>query len=205
MGLSSSKQTSKSNQTATIAPSAAYSPYIDSAAASLKPAFEAAQANNASLMPRVNSVLDYYGDTLAGKKLNGNPFLQSVLDRTNADITTGVDSRFSSAGRYGSGNHAGILAKAIADNENAIRYQDYATERGYQDAAAGKQLGAVGVASALPQAAAGTYADQIRALLGGYTTGTQSGTNETKSSPSLLSVLANIAASAGSAAAGVPR
>ncbi len=64
MGLSSSKQKTTSNQTATVAPSAAYSPYIDSAAASLKPSFDAATANNATLMPRVNSVLDYYGDTI---------------------------------------------------------------------------------------------------------------------------------------------
>ena len=196
MGLSSSKQKTTSNQTATVAPSAAYSPYIDSAAASLKPSFDAATANNASLMPRVNSVLDYYGDTLAGKNLNGNPFLQSVIDRTNADITTGVDSRFSAAGRYGSGNHAGILAKSLADNENQLRYQNYATERGYQDAAAGKTLGAVGVSSALPQQAAGTYADQIAALLRQYTTGTQSGTSTTKSTPSLLSVLAQGASAA---------
>lgn len=204
MGFSSSKQTTKSNQTATVAPSAAYSPYIDSAAASLKPSFDAATANNNALMPRVNSVLDYYGDTLAGNKLNGNPYLQGVIDRTNADVTTGVDSRFASAGRYGSGMHAGILAKSLADNENSLRYQDYATERGYQDAAAGKQLTAVGVSSALPQQAAGTYADQIRALLGGYTTGTQSGTNETKSTPSILSVLMQLGNNAAKAAAANP-
>jgi hypothetical protein len=202
MGLSSSKQTTKSNQTATVAPSAAYSPYIDSAAASLKPSFDAATANNATLMPRVNSVLDYYGDTLAGGKMNGNPFLQSVIDRTNADVTRGVGSQFEGAGRYGSGMHAGILAKSLADNENTLRYQDYATERGYQDAAAGKMLPAIGVSSALPQQAAGTYADQIAALLRQYTTGTQSGTNTTKSTPSIMEILMQLGQNAGKAAAG---
>jgi hypothetical protein len=199
MGLSSSKQKTTSNQTATVAPSAAYSPYIDSAAASLKPSFDAATANNAALMPRVNSVLDYYGSTLKGDRLSGNPFLQAIIDKSNADISTGVSSKFSAAGRYGSGNHAGILARELADNESKLRYQDYSTERGYQDAAARGMLTATGVSSMLPQQAAGAYADQIRALLGGYTTGTQSGTSTTKSSPSILQILAGAAASAGSA------
>lgn len=203
MGLSSSKQTTKSNQTATVAPSPVYAPQIDSAAATLKPSFDAATANNASLMPRINNVLDYYGSTLAGDRLTGNPFLQGMIDKTNADITTGVDSRFSSAGRYGSGNHAGILAKSLADNENQLRYQDYSAERGYQDAAARGVLTGTAVSSALPQQAAGSYADAIRQLLGGYTTGTQSGTNVTKSTPSLLQIMAQIGQAAGQAAAGV--
>jgi hypothetical protein len=196
MGLSSSKSKTTSNQTATVAPSAAYAPQIDAAAATLKPAYDAAAANNAALMPRVNASLDYFGDTMAGKHLTGNPFLQSVIDRSNADITTGVDSRFSSAGRYGSGMYAKVLASTLADNENKLRYGDYANERGYQDAAAGKMLGGVGIASALPQTAAGTYADQIRALLGGYTTGNQSGTSVTKQTPSVLSMIAQAASAA---------
>lgn len=202
MGLSSSKQKSTSNQTATVGPNAAYAPYIDNAAAQLRPAYETAQANNMALMPRVNSVLDYYGDTLAGKNLNGNPYLDGIIASTNRGITDQVNSQFSSAGRYGSGMHAGILASRLAEADNGLRYQNYSTERGYQDAAAGRMLSGVAASAALPQAAAGTYADQVRALLGGYTTGTQNGTTTTKNSPSLLSIIAGAANSAASAFAG---
>lgn len=202
MGLSSSKKTSTSNETATVAPSSVYQPYINSAADQLLPAFNTATANNASLMPRVNSALDYSQNVLDGDFLGGNPYLDGVISKSNADITTGVDSRFSSAGRYGSGMHAGILSRSLADNENQLRYQNYATERGYQNAAPGVIAGLTGVSAALPQAAAGTYADQIKALLGGYTTGTSSGTNVTKEKPSIMSYLIQASKNAASAAGG---
>ncbi|HEX8418569.1 MAG TPA: hypothetical protein VF638_00995 [Sphingomonas sp.] len=202
MGLSSSKSTSKTNETATVAPSSVYQPYINNAADQLLPGFNAATANNASLMPRVNGALDYSQSVLNGDYLKGNPYLDGVVSKSNADITTGVDSRFSSAGRYGSGMHAGILARSLADNENQLRYQNYATERGYQNAAPGQIAGLTGVSAALPQAASGTYADQINALLGKYTTGTSDGTNVTKSSPSILSMLIQAGNNAAKAAAG---
>lgn len=177
MGLSTSK--SKSTSTSTVAPSNYNQPYVDAAATNLAPGFAAAQTNNASLMPRLNSALDYSGNVLNGNYLNGNPALQGVIDNSNRDITTGVDSQFEGAGRYGSGDHAGVLARALANNENQIRYQNYATERGYQNAAPG-QIGALtAVSSALPQAAGSTYADQVRALLGQYNTQTGSGTQTT--------------------------
>jgi hypothetical protein len=61
-------------------------------------------------------------DTVMGKYLDGNPYIDSMIGRTNA----GVNANFSGAGRYGSGAHAGYLAEA----GNALRYQNYNDERG---------------------------------------------------------------------------
>ena len=70
-------------------------------------------------------------DTLAGKYLQGNPYLDRILATTRENITNDVNGQFSGAGRYGSGMHAGVLAKYLADAENQARYNKYATERGY--------------------------------------------------------------------------
>jgi hypothetical protein len=80
--------------------------------------------------------------TLAGDNLNGNPYLQKALDLTRADVTNSVNGQFEGAGRYGSGMHAGILAKQIADAENQARFANYSQERQ-------NQLNAVGQASGL--------------------------------------------------------
>lgn len=171
MGLSSSKSKSKS----TNAPSTFSMPYIQDAASALKPGFAAATANNASLQPRINSALDFSQGTMNGNFLNGNPHLQGVIDAENRDATNAVSSRFEGAGRYGSGNYSGVLAQSILDNENKLRYGDYAQERSYQNDAPRTLANLAAVSSSLPQAAGSTYADQIRALLGQYntTTGTQ--------------------------------
>lgn len=195
MGLSSKKQKTTSSETATTAPSAAYSPYIDSAAATLKPAYEAANANNQKLMGGIDKGLSYYGDVLDGKYLEGNPYLEDVISRSNADISDGVATQFSSAGRYGSGYHSGILADKLAGNENQLRYQNYATERQNQNAAPGGLASLTGISAALPQMASSQYADQIAQLLGKYQTGTSNGTSTTKNSGGFLGdlLLASIA------------
>ena len=215
MGLSTkkSKSTSQASSTATVAPSDAYKPNIDAAVSTFKPAYDAANANNANLLGRVNGAMDtssaYFNDVLAGKYLDGNPHLQSVLDAANRDVTSGVNSNFESAGRYGSGYHADILARALSDNEEKLRYGDYATERGYQQAA-GAALPAVtgslaGLSSGLPTASAKDYSallDLVRQYTTGTSNSTGSGTN-TQSGASLADWIA-AAASLGSAAMGKP-
>lgn len=204
MGLSSKKTKTTSNETATTAPSAAYSPYIDTAAATLKPAYEAANANNQQLMGGIDKGLDYYGDVLDGKYLEGNPYLDDVISRSNEDITSGVASQFSTAGRYGSGYHAGVLADKLAGNENQLRYQNYATERQNQNAAPGGSASLTGISAALPQMASSQYSDQIAQLLGKYVTGTGSGTSTSKTSGGFLGdlLLASIAGATKAAGGG---
>lgn len=206
MGLSSGKKTkTKSNSTATVAPNALYAGNIGSAANAIESAYPVAQANNAALMPRVASVGDFYADTMNGKYLGGNPHLDKIIASTNSDIGNQVDSRFALGGRYGSGAHQGILAKALAENEARLRYGDYATERGYQDAAGGRVLQGATIQAALPQMASSTYADAIAALLGKYTTGTEAGTSTTKESGGLLGQLLAAGAQAAGAYAASDR
>lgn len=86
--------------------------------------------------PAMTAAQGYTGDVLAGKYLNGNPHLQGIIDSTNSDVTNGVNSQFSLAGRYGSGGHTGVLAKELAEAENSLRYGDYSAQQGRMDQAA---------------------------------------------------------------------
>jgi hypothetical protein len=174
-------------------------PFVKDAADKLQPGYDAAVTNNASLMPRVNNALDYTSGVMNGNYLNGNPHLQGVIDSSNRDITDSVSSRFEGAGRYGSGDYAGVLARQIADNENKLRYADYAQERQYQNQAPGQLMGEVGVSAALPQAAGNTYAEAVRNLVGGYTT--TDGKQTTTSSPAIGPMILNAMAQAAQAAA----
>lgn len=198
MGLSTTK--TKSTSTATNAPSTAYKPNIDAAATTLGPAFDAATANNATLQPRINSALDYTQGVMNGDYISRNPYLQSVIDAEGRDITNGVNSQFEGAGRYGSGDYAGVLSRALLDNENKVRYADYSQERQYQNQAPGQLASIVGISSALPQAASSNYADAVRALLGQYNTQTGQGTSTQSGGVGLA--LLNAAAQVGAAYAG---
>lgn len=191
MGLSKSK--SKTTQTQTVAPSTFSQPYVSNAASVLQPGFDAATANNATLMPRVNSALDYSQGVMNGNFLNGNPHLQGVIDASNRDITDSVGSRFEGAGRYGSGAHQGVLARAIGDNENKLRYGDYAQERAYQNQAPGQLAGLVALSAGLPQAAGNTYSEAVRNLLGQYNTTDSKTVSSPAIGPMILGALASAA------------
>jgi len=182
------KSKSKQQTAETIAPNPTYAPYVNDAANQQQGAYQAAQSNiNQNILPRLNQGMNYYGDELAGKYLNGNPYLDSVLSKTNQDISQGVNSQFEGAGRYGSGNHAGVLADRIAANENQLRYGDYANERGYMNQAASGLGQLATVSSALPQLPSAQYAEAIQALLGKYanSNGTST-TTQTQGAGSLL-------------------
>lgn len=118
--------------------------------------------------------------TLAGDNLNGNPYLDAMLSATRANTINGVDAQFSRAGRYGSGNHAGILAKAIAEQENGMRFQNYGMERQNQlnavQQASGLMAGSQGLlnnAAELPWIGVGALNGNIRQASNGYGTTTQ--------------------------------
>ena len=169
------KKKTKSKSVETTAPSAFTQPYVDSAAQQLQPAFQDQQAVEKSFRPGLLSAANYYTDTLGGKYLDeGNPHLQGIIDSSNRDITDTVNGQFNS--RFGSGYHAGALARQLGENEQRLRYGDYATERGYQNDA-GRNLAGVGTtATALAGLPAESYAQNIAGLLGRYGTGTGSST-----------------------------
>jgi len=71
----------------------------------------------------------YLQDTIGGKYLNSNPWLQDAAKLA----AVGPDSAAASAGRYGSGAHYDTRLQAIAP----VLAQSYANERGMQQQAAG--------------------------------------------------------------------
>ena len=188
MGLSSKKVKTTSNQTATVAPSTYAQPYIDDAAQTFKPAYDQGMAIQQQYQPGLLSAAQYYGDTMGGKYLDQqNPYLDDIVANSNADITEAVNQQFMP--RFGSGYHAKALAKQLGANEAALRYGNYATERGYQDAAGRNLAGISTIATALPSIPSSTYANNVGGLLGRYNTTTGSGTQTTKQSGGLGSIL----------------
>lgn len=117
--------------------------------------------------------------TLAGDYLNSNPYLDSILAKTRDNVTDQVNSQFSSAGRYGSGQHAGLLASEIADAENRARYANYSDERTRQQQAIeqaqslmnGSQ-GLLNNAAELPWIGVGALNGNVRQASSGYGTQT---------------------------------
>lgn len=140
--------------------------------------------------------------TLNGDSLNGNPYMQKQIDLTNRDTTNAVNSQFEGAGRYGSGMHAGILAKAIADSENQTRFANYSQERQNQINAVGQASGLMGGAQSslnnaaeLPWIGVGALNGNVRQASNGY------GTQTTKSAPAWGPMLLQAAGNAAQAAA----
>lgn len=210
MGLSSSKQTTTND------PSKFAQPYITAGANALQSAYGETQPLASSISstigaqlpgladkafnpdPNITAALGYNTDVLDGKYLDaGNPYLQGQINSTNNDITDKINATFGAAGRTGSGGNTYSLGKALAQNENNLRYTDYTNERSRMSTAAGQApslaagqysglaayLQAAAAATGLPQEAAGNYASGLGSLLGQYSTKTGTST------PSLLSGL----------------
>lgn len=190
MGLSSKKTTTKSSET--LAPSTYSQPYIDQSVATVNQGAQQSQDLLKRYLPQAEKSLSYFGDVMGGKYLDqSNPYLQGMIDQTNESVGNAIDSRFSAAGRYGSDYNVGELARQLSNSENNLRYSNYATERGYQNNAALGQLAGIESLVGLPANVANSQANAINALVGKYATST--GTNVSKSSPSLLSSLAKAA------------
>jgi hypothetical protein len=91
------------------------------------------------------SVNPIYGasDDEISKTINGdyldpstNPWLAKTGDMISGQIGRAVDSRFESAGRYGSGAHQGVLGTDIGNALTQLYGANYANERGRQLATA---------------------------------------------------------------------
>ena len=75
-------------------------------------------------------------DTMEGAYLNNNPYLEGMIDQTGQSVKDRVTGLFSGSGQYGSSAHQGVLAKQLAEAENAMRFQNYGMERQNQLGAA---------------------------------------------------------------------
>lgn len=225
---------SKSKTTTTSGPSEFAKPYITAGANAASDAFNAnkgpladiastVQGTIPNLASRLNagSGLDQakgYVSNLLSQNPQSNPFLQQMLDKTAGDVTDRVQSSIGTRGLTGGSAHEQILARELANSENALRYQDYTTQQGRQDSAVGMAQGLAGADSSinngnlaallqaaqsgsdLPFSASDHYTQQIAQLLGNSTTTTQ------KQSGGLGQMLLQAAASgAGAYAASDPR
>lgn len=137
---------------------------------------------------------DLVNRNLSGANLQGNPYLDAILGKTRENVTGAVNDQFGSSGRFGSGMHAAILGRELADAENRARYQDYGVERGYQQQAINDTQNLMGGSQSLLNNAAelpwiGVQAANgaVRQASGGY------GTTTTKQSGGLGQMLAGIA------------
>ena len=118
-------------------------------------------------------------DTLGGKFLQGNPYLDAMISQQAGDIANNVNSQFTLAGRYGSGAHAGVLAKQTAEASDRLRFQNYGMERQNQINAVGQaqdlmrgNAGLLDQAAALPWTGVAAQTGNIRQASNGYGTTT---------------------------------
>lgn len=122
-------------------------------------------------------------DTIAGKYLNANPYIDSLVAKQAGDIRTGVGAAFSGAGRYGSGMMGDNIADNIANASNQLRYQNFADERQNQVNAVGQSQDLMRGSQGLLEQAATLPWTGVQALNGGVRTASNGyGTTTTKSS-----------------------
>jgi hypothetical protein len=90
---------------------------------------------------------DVYRKTITDADTADNPYLQQIMDTMNRRIGDRVNSSFSGAGRYGSGQHMDVLGRSMAEAEAPIMAQDYEARQ------ARKLQGAQGLGQAAGQRA----------------------------------------------------
>jgi len=73
-----------------------------------------------------------------------NPYLNSMIDTSNRRINDKIGSSMSGAGRYGSGQHADVAARAMAEAADPLLSQDYARRQQQMQSIAGGAQQAAG-------------------------------------------------------------
>jgi hypothetical protein len=117
------------------------------------------RAPNSGAYTQPNVQKASYGLTmrnLRGDNLKGNPYLQDVINSTNRGVTENymksmrpqMDANLARQGAFGGSGWATAnrdmeseLARQLAENEGGMRYNNYATERGYQQQAINDAMG----------------------------------------------------------------
>lgn len=130
----------------------------------------------------ISGAQNLVNDTLSGKFLAGdNPYLNDMIAANDRNVTNQVNGQFEMGGRYGGGAYAGTLGKALADSDNALRYQNYGAERQAQQQAVGDAQNLMGGsqsllnnAADLPWIGVGGLNGNVRTASNGYGTQTTS-------------------------------
>ena len=129
-----------------------------------------------------------YSNMMGQEYLKGNPYLESVISQTNADVAKNSNRMFGARG-MGSGissAFADVLSKNLADNEGQLRYQNYNDASNRQLQAAGQSdmawSGERGRMDGATGLLAGNYnAGQERALAAAQALGNQYNSGQERS------------------------
>ena len=134
-------------------PNQTYANFAPETSAALNLATQRATQGN----PLLGSSQNEINNILSGQYLSPttNPYSQALYDQMAGDVTSGVQSQFSKAGRLGSGANQEVLASELGNLANQVYGSQYQQERQ-------NMLGAAQIA---PQLAQADYAD-IQALGG---------------------------------------
>lgn len=135
----------------------------------------------------LSSAQGYAQDTIGGKYLNSNPYVNEMAGNARSAAADDVQSYFGKLGRTGSGANMESFARGVNEADLNFRGNIYNQERGMQQQAAGMApslnaadydgvqayLQAAGVGAELPYLASQKYAQGVGGLLGSYTNKTE--------------------------------
>lgn len=137
----------------------------------------------------VNAAKGYNLDVLNGKYLNGNPYLDDIVAKSANTARNEAAGALGTRGLTGGSAFADIISRNVNDASNALRYQDYNTERGRMDNAVGSAAGLAAAgelplssilsilqAQGMPVSTAAGGASTVGGLLGQYTNTKQTST-----------------------------
>jgi hypothetical protein len=139
--------------------------------------------------PGVAQAQQYAQDTLGGKYLNNNPYVNDMVSLAREGAGDSINSYFGRSGRVGGGNHQERLAQGLSEAELGVRSGIYSQERQLQQNAAGMVPGlaqaqyagiptalqTAQVAAELPYTGVNNNSRNVGGLLGQYTNQRQSG------------------------------
>lgn len=99
-----------------------------------------------SLNPALtNQASTAIGNTISGQNQNpyagSNPYLEGVVNKSLGDVSTRVNSQFGGS-NYGTTAHQETLGRALGDQSNALRFQDYATQANLAEQGLNRQMNA---------------------------------------------------------------
>lgn len=157
--------------------------------------------------PTIAAARGYTTDVLGGKYLGNNPYLEDIISRTGNNVLNKRQAVLGTRGLTGGSDYMKLAAQALADNESALRYQDYGAERDRMGQAVSQVPGLIAAENGIldpafaaydamqaPVRAAAGYGSTIGGLLGQYT--------KTSQKSSLGGLLAQLAGNAAQAYAG---
>lgn len=102
----------------------------------------AANARNGGLNDLQRQSIGRLQGMANGSMMNGNPYIDKVINNTARDIGGSANLMASAAGRYGSGGHQNVIADSVGDMSSKMRMQNYDLERGYMQDAIGSLFNA---------------------------------------------------------------